>query len=72
MSSSVSGAILLDADRSAFSDQRKSNSGQLNGRNWRCVRGVLSIRACDTQFRARLQAWIDQVQEGWLHSSYGV
>jgi hypothetical protein len=63
---------LLDAPRSAFSYQRKSNSGQLNGRQWRSVHGVLSIRACDTQFRARLQAWIDQVKEGWLHSPDGV
>jgi hypothetical protein len=62
----------LGADRSAFTYQRKSNSGQLRGRKWRCVHGVLTVRACDTQFRARLQAWIDCVTESWLHSPNGV
>jgi len=48
--------------------QRKSNSNRLSGRNWRSEHGVLAIRACDTLFRARLQGWIDCLQEQWLDS----
>jgi hypothetical protein len=48
--------------------QRKSNSGGLKGRVWRCEHGVLTVRACDTLLRAQLQAWMDCVQEQWLHS----
>jgi hypothetical protein len=48
--------------------QRKSNSGQLKGRKWRSKHGVLTVRACDTQLRARLQAWMDRVQDGWIDS----
>jgi hypothetical protein len=58
----------LDADPDTFVYQRKSNSGQLNGRNWRSKWGVLTVRSWDTQLRARLQAWIDRVQDGWLDS----
>ena len=46
--------------------QRKSNSGQLSGRTWRCAHGVLTIRVGDTLLRARLQAWIDRLRESWL------
>src|SRR5205085_4401915 len=45
---------------------RKSNSGQLRSRTWRCVHGVMSVRANDTHLRARLQAWMDLVTERWL------
>ena len=48
--------------------QRKSNSGQLGGRTWRCQYGVLTVTAGDTLLRARLQAWIDCVRRQWLHS----
>jgi hypothetical protein len=48
--------------------QRKTNSGRLRGRNWRSRYGVLTVRVCDTQLRARLQAWMDCVQEQWLDS----
>jgi hypothetical protein len=47
---------------------RKSNSGRLSGRIWRSKYGVLSVRAHDTLLRARVQGWIDCVQEQWLHS----
>jgi hypothetical protein len=47
----------------------KSNSGQLNGRRWRCVHGVLSMRVSDTLLRARLQAWIDRVRQDWALDS---
>jgi hypothetical protein len=46
--------------------QRKSNSGQLNGRNWRSRHGVLTVCASDTYLRSRLQAWIDCIQWSWL------
>jgi transposase-like protein len=48
--------------------QRKSNSNQLRRRTWRSQHGVLTVRACDTLFRARLQAWMDCLQETWIHS----
>ena len=44
---------------------RKSNSGKLSGRQFRSVHGVLSVRVGDTDFRARLQAWIDYVKKQW-------
>jgi transcriptional regulator with XRE-family HTH domain len=59
----------LGAEPHSFVYQRKSNSGNLKGRTWRCRFGVLSVGTNDTQFRARLQAWIDRVQEGWLDSA---
>jgi hypothetical protein len=46
--------------------QRKSNSGQLSGRTWRCVHGVLTVDVGDTLLRARLQAWMDCVRESWV------
>jgi hypothetical protein len=61
------GAI-LSIDPGAVSLQRKSNSGQLRGRTWRSRYGVLSIKANDTLFRARLQGWIDCLQQQWLDS----
>jgi transcriptional regulator with XRE-family HTH domain len=49
--------------------QRKSNSGQLNGRAWRCRYGVLTLRVSDTSLRARLEAWIDRVKGEWTEKS---
>lgn len=43
----------------------RSNSGQLAGRRWRCVHGVLTVNAHETLLRARLQAWIDRVRGEW-------
>ena len=48
--------------------QRKSNSGQLGGRHWRSRYGVLTVTTCDTLLRARLPAWMDCVQNEWVHS----
>jgi len=45
--------------------QRKSNSSQLAGRTWRSQYGVLTVRTCDTLFRARLQAWMDLLRASW-------
>ena len=57
---------LLEIEPAAVRMQRKSNSGQLAGRTWRSKHGVLTVTACDTLFRARLQAWIDRVRAEWL------
>lgn len=46
--------------------KRKSNSGQLSGRQFRSPYGVLSIRVGDTYFRARLEAWMDYLRKLWL------
>lgn len=51
--------------------QRKSNSGQLNGRSWRSRYGVLTVGADDTYLRARLQAWIDRLSQDWGLDSAG-
>jgi transcriptional regulator with XRE-family HTH domain len=59
----------LRADKRLFRFQRKSNSGSLNGRGWRCPHGVLAVRCNDTYLRARLQAWMDRVRESWLDST---
>jgi hypothetical protein len=49
--------------------QRKSNSGRLSGRTWRSRYGVLQVYAGDTLFRARLEAWMQSLQEQWLDSA---
>jgi AcrR family transcriptional regulator len=48
---------------------RKSNSNQLKGRTWRSEHGVLTLTTHDTYFRARLQAWVDQLRRRWLDSA---
>jgi hypothetical protein len=60
----------LGIDPASVSVQRKSNSGQLAGRSWRSRYGVLTVRARDTLLRARLQGWMDRLQEQWLHSPH--
>jgi hypothetical protein len=44
---------------------RKSNSGQLGGRHFRSVNGVLAVSVGDTYLRARLQAWMDYIKNQW-------
>jgi hypothetical protein len=44
---------------------RKSNSGQLSGRQWRSKYGVLTVRVGDTYLRSKLQAWMDYLQKSW-------
>lgn len=61
----------LGIDPTLIRYQRKSNSGKLSGRVWRSKHGVLTVLANDTQLRARLQAWMDRLQDGWLDSLYG-
>jgi hypothetical protein len=58
----------LDVDPVLFTYQRKSNSGNLSGRNWRSKHRVLTVRASDTLLRARLQAWIDRTKDRWIDS----
>jgi hypothetical protein len=47
----------------------KANSGRLSKRTWRCQFGVMSVRVSDTQLRARLQGWIDEMKKSWLDSA---
>lgn len=56
---------ILDIDPVAVKLVRKSNSGQLAGRKFRSVYGLLTVRVCDTYFRARLQAWMDIIKSQW-------
>jgi AcrR family transcriptional regulator len=51
--------------------QRKTNSGALAGRRWRCAHGVASVDVYDTLLRARIQAWIDRIVAGWGLDSAG-
>jgi len=46
--------------------QRKANSGGLVSRVWRSRYGVIAVRASDTLLRARLQGWMDRLQEDWV------
>lgn len=58
----------LGVDPEHIVARRKSNSGRLSGRNWRSRWGVLTVRTGDTLLRARLEGWMDCVQERWLDS----
>jgi hypothetical protein len=58
------GAV-IGIDGSSIGMQRKSNSGQLQGRMWRSRYGVLTVVVSDTYFRSRLQAWIDRIKDDW-------
>jgi hypothetical protein len=62
-------AGVVGVDPSEIALQRKSNSNQLRRRTWRSRYGVLTVRACDTLFRSRLQAWMDCLRQSWLHSA---
>ncbi len=55
----------LGVDPACIRVQRKSNSNQLSGRIWRSRHGVLTVRVCDTLFRARIQAWMDRIRTDW-------
>lgn len=60
----------LGAEAASFTGHRKTNSRQLAGRQWRSRFGVLSVTSNDTYLRARLQGWIDRVQDSWIDSIY--
>jgi excisionase family DNA binding protein len=55
----------LDVTPGAIRCHRKSNSGRLSGRVWRCEHGVLAISSHDTYLRSRMGAWIDLIKEEW-------
>jgi hypothetical protein len=55
----------LDVEPDTIKLQRKSNSNQLAGRQWRSRHGVIAVRVPDTLLRARLQAWMDQLRAEW-------
>jgi transposase-like protein len=59
----------LGVEPDAIRLQRKSNSNQLTGRTWRSKFGVLTVSVGDTQLRARIQGWIDEMQRSWLDSA---
>lgn len=59
-------ATLLGIDPKIIAIKRKSNSSQLSGRQFRSKFGVFSVRANDTYFRSRLEAWMDYVLEDWV------
>ena len=48
---------------------RKTNSGNMKGRNWNCKYGVLTVGSCDTYFRSKLEAWMDHLREQWMSQS---
>jgi hypothetical protein len=56
----------LGIDGSRIRVQRKSNSGQLQVRTWRCEHGVLTVGVNDTCLRSRMQAWIDCLRASWI------
>jgi excisionase family DNA binding protein len=59
----------LGVEPTSIRCHRKSNSGRLSGRVWRCEHGVLAISSHDTYFRSRMGAWIDLVKEEWAGQS---
>ena len=59
-------ANALNTSPEEISLQRKTNSGRLRFRTWRSRHGVIAVRTNDTLFRARLQGWMDRLQEEWL------
>jgi hypothetical protein len=63
-------AFGLGVDEALIRPQPKSNSGRLNGRNWRSRWGVLTVGTNDTQLRSRLEAWMDCVFDHWIDSAY--
>ena len=55
----------LELPKEKIHFQRKSNSNQLTGRNWRSRYGVLTVRVGDTYLRSKLEAWMDLVKADW-------
>lgn len=55
----------MNIDGAQIRLMRKSNSGELSGRQWRSEHGVFTIRAADTFFRCKVQAWMDTVSQSW-------
>ena len=63
--------VLLDLPRApSVGDQGSAQDQQRPPRQatWRCRWGVMTVRVGDTALRARLQAWMDRVWQGWIDS----
>jgi hypothetical protein len=58
-------AACLGIEPSSIKAIPKTNSGHLKGRRFACEYGVFQVQVGDTDFRARLQALMDAVQEQW-------
>ena len=58
-------SFTLGIEPQAIRLQRKSNSNQMTGRQWRSQHGVLNVRVPDTLLRARLQGWMDCLRAEW-------
>ena len=58
-------AATLDIDPGDVRFHPKTNSSELRTRTWRCAHGVAAVAVHDTQFRARLQAWMDRIRASW-------
>jgi len=58
-------AKLLKIKECDINTIRKSNSGNLSGRNWTSKYGLLTVRVGDTYLRAKLQAWMDIIEKEW-------
>jgi len=58
-------AGILNISPDVITIMRKSNSGQLAGRQFRSVHGLLTVHVNDTYLRARLQAWMDFIKNEW-------
>lgn len=58
-------AEVVETEPHLINHQRKSNSNQMAKRTWRSEHGVLTVCSNDTLFRARLQAWMDELRASW-------
>ena len=56
---------ILEIEPDIIKLRRKSNSGQLAGRKFRSVYGLLTVRSSDTQLMARLHGWMDYLKTQW-------
>jgi hypothetical protein len=55
----------LQIDPHSVEFHRKTNSGQMRSRVWRCVHGVAAVEVYDTYFRSRIGAWMDRIRADW-------
>jgi hypothetical protein len=57
---------ILNIDPNIVKIQRKSNSSQLEGRKFRSIHGVFTIRVNDTYFHSKIQGWMDYLRKQWV------
>lgn len=53
----------LGIKRGVIKFSKKSNSGKLKGRNWRCTNGVMQVVTSDTLLRSKIGAWMGVLTE---------